>query len=388
MQFLKVIKRNKHFKKLVTIFFVAAFINSSAQKKEIPDSLRQLVLAARYHSGFIFAHNIHVQNTKGIKPDGFEFEYAHLKTDSATLNKFKCYPRLGFSFTYADFNSKLLGKSYSVSYFLEPEYKLSSRLIMNTRLSAGFSYLTNPYDIVKNPTNQTYSGHINIFLQLGLGLSYPLNKHIGIYAMGNFFHNSNGGFKLPNAGLNYINASIGLQYFKYSTHLPVYEKVRDTSWKKQPVHLDASVFYSPKDGYNRADTSKQQRKFVLGASVQIVKQVGNIDALTAAAEIYYDDALRSIKDIYVKDNSSAALAGVLIGHQFLLNRFTFTQQLGVYVFKQTKVYNTRYQNLFHTVYHRWGLNYKIKNNWFAGITLLAHNQIADFIDARVIYRIK
>lgn len=377
-----------HCKKLVGLFFLAAFLNASAQKKEVPDSLRQLVLAARYHSGFVFAHNIHVQNTKGTKPDGFELEYAHLKTDSATLNKFKCYPRLGLSFTYVDFNSRLLGKSYSVCYFLQPEYKLGNQLTMNVRASAGFSYLTNPYDIVKNPANQTYSGHINNFLQIGLGLSYPLNKHTGIYAMGNFFHNSNGGFKLPNAGLNYINASIGLQYFNYSTHLPVYKKIKDTSWKNQPVHFDVSVYYSPKDGYKYSDTSKQQRKFVLGTSVQIVKQVGNIDALTVGAEIYYDDALRSIKDIYVKDNSSATLAGVLIGHQFLLNRFTFTQQLGAYVFKQTDVYNTRYQNLFHTVYHRWGLNYKINNNLFAGITLLAHNQIADFIDARLIYRIK
>lgn len=369
------------------IFCIAVCANVSAQTKNLPDSLHQLTLAARYHSGFIFAHNVHVHNTKGLHPDGFEFEIARIKTDSATHAKFKCYPRLGLSFTYVNYDSSLLGKGYSVSYFIEPNYRLGNNLKMNFRVAAGFSYLTNPNDPVKNPTNQSYSGHINSFLQLGVGLSYSLSRHFAIYSMANFFHDSNGGFKLPNAGVNYINASIGLQYYQYSTHLPAYKKIKDTSWRHHPPHVDVSIFYSPKDGYRVSD-SAAQRKFVLGTSVQIVKQVSNLDALTAAAEIYYDDALRSIKDVWVKDNSSATFAGILVGHQFLLNRFTFSQQLGVYVFKQTKTYNTQYQNLFHTIYHRWGLNYKINNHWFAGITLLAHNQIADFIDARVTYRIR
>lgn len=375
-------------KKLTLLLFLLPCIKLHAQKQQVPDSLKQVVLAARYHAGFIFAHNIHVQNTKGVHPNGFEFEYAHLHSDSATVAKFKCYLRTGLSFTYVDFNKVLLGKSYSVNYFLEPDYRLSNRLNLDVRAAAGFSWLTNPHDDKKNPYNESYSGHINNFLQFGMGLSYSLSKHFRIYAMENFFHNSNGGFKMPNAGVNYVNTSIGLQYFMHSAYLPVYKKAKDTSWKHAPLHVDISVFYSPKDGYNKSDTAKQQHKFVLGTSVQIVKQVGNIDAITAAAEIYYDDALRSIKDIYVKDNSSATLAGLLIGHQFLMNRFTFTQQLGVYVYKQTKVYNTRYQNLFHTVYHRWGLNYKINDHWFAGITLLAHTQIADFIDGRIIYRIR
>jgi hypothetical protein len=374
-------------KKLVLLFSVLTCIRCYSQKDGLPDSLRQLAVAARYHSGFIFAHSIRVQNTKGVKPDGLEFEYSHLRTDSATHAYFKCYPRSGFSFTYVDFNQWLLGKSYSISYFLEPNYKLGNRLRMNLRASSGFSYLTNPFDSIKNPTNQTYSGHINMFLQLGIGFAYPLSKHFDVYTMANFFHNSNGGFTQPNSGLNYINASLGLKYYNYSSRLPVYKKVKDSSWKQKPAHFDISIYYSPKSGYT--PDSIAQRKFVIGGSVQIVKQVGNIDALTAAAEIYYDDGLRSIKKIFLEDSSSSSvLAGVLIGHQFLLNRFTFSQQLGFYVFKQTDQFNERYTNLYHTIYHRWGVSYKLHEHWSVGINFLAHNQIADFIDGRVIYRLK
>jgi len=361
-------------------------IHLSAQKKNIPDSLRQIVLAARYHSGFIFAHNIHVQNTKGVHPDGLELEYAHLRTDSAVVTKFKCYPRSGFSFTYVDFNKTLLGKSYSFSYFLEPNYKLNDYLKMNVRATAGFSYLTNPYDAVKNPTNQSYSGHINNFLQLGVGLSCDVSKHFAVYVMGGFLHNSNGGFKEPNSGINYINASIGLQYYTYSTKFPKYKKEKDTSWKHQAFHYDVSLYYSPKNGYT-FDTTPV-RKFVLGVSAQVVKQVSSLDAITAAAEIYYDDGLRTIKEVLVQDTSSNVLAGILIGHQFLLNRFTFSQEFGAYIFKQTKAFNSGYTNLYHPFYQRWGVSYCITKRWFIGINLLAHYQIADFIDGRIIYRLR
>src|ERR1044072_7573523 len=224
-------------KKIILLFLLIQCSNTFSQKKDLPDSLRQLVLAARYHSGFIFAHSIHVENTKGTHPNGFELEYSHVRTDAAARSKFNCYPRTGFSFTYVDFNKALLGKSYSVSYFLEPTYRLGNRLKMSLRASAGFSYLTNPFDSVKNPENQSYSGHVNSFLQLGFGFSYPVNKHLAVYTMANFFHNSNGGFKEPNAGVNYVNASIGLQYYKYNTRFPVYRTERDTAWRHQPVHI-------------------------------------------------------------------------------------------------------------------------------------------------------
>lgn len=369
------------------LFYINIFLSlQTLAQQKLADSLHQRVLALRYHSGFIFAQNIHIQNTKGLKPNGFEFEYSHIKTDFNTNNLYKCFPRAGFSFTYVNFNSRLLGKSYSVNYFIEPNYQFNNNLKMNFRAAAGFAYLTNPYNAFKNPANQSYSGHINNFFELNLGLSYSINKHVQLYSSGNFFHYSNGGFKLPNAGVNYINWSVGVQYFQYSTQLLVYKKIKDTSWKNKSFHYDIAVFYSPKNGYGK--DSSFARKYVLGIDAQLVKRVSTIDAVTVGAEVYYDDGLRSIKKVFINDASSNTLYGLLIGHQFLLNKFTFSQQLGFYIFRQTKMYDNKYDDLFHTIYHRWGISYNVKRNWSIGIMLLAHNQIADFIDGRLIYRLK
>lgn len=375
-------------KKLLLLFLLLQSQVGFSQKKNLPDSVRQLVLAARFHSGFVFAHNIYVQNTKGTHPNGFELEYSHLHSDAATVSTFKCYPRTGFSFTYTDYHKDLLGKGYSLSYFLEPEYRLGNRMKMYFRAGAGFSYLTNPFDPVKNPENQSYSGHINTFLQLNIGLNYPLSRHFALYASGNFFHNSNGGFKEPNSGLNYINASVGLQYYQYATVLPVYKKEKDNSWKHQGFHYDVSLFYSPKGGYNADSTP--HRKLLIGTEVQVAKRVSVLDEITFGAEIYYDEALRSQKRTFIFDSSSNILAGVLVGHRFLLNRFTFTQEFGFYIYKNTDLFDEIYRDkkLYHTTYQRWGLYYNLKKHWSVGINMLAHYQVADFIDGRVIYRIQ
>ncbi len=373
-------------KKLFIFFLSLAFLRAGAQKKDIPDSLRQIVLAARYHSGFMFAHSVHVENVKGVHPYGFEIEYSHAHTDSSTKMQYNSYPRTGFSFTYVNYNRDFLGKGYALSYFLEPNYRIGNSLKLSLRAAAGLAYLNNPYDSLKNPYNHSYSTYLNSFLQLNLGLSYPVSRHFAVYGMAGFFHSSNGGFKEPNAGVNYINASIGLQYYAYSSRFPVYKHASDTSWRHQPVHFDVAMFYSPKSGYSK--DSAIARKYLLGTSFTAMKQVSNIDAITAGAEIYYDDALRSTKEVLVGDTSSNIFAGLLIGHQFLLNRFVFSQEIGFYVFKQTDVYNDTYRNLYYTMYHRWGITYKIKNHWYVGINLLAHRQVADFIDGRVIYRIR
>lgn len=375
-------------RKIILSLFLITGLKTFAQKNYLPDSLRQFVLAARVHDGFIFAHNVHVQDTKGTHPDGFELEYSHLHTDVATAEKFKCFPRNGFSFTYINFNKTLLGRGYSLNYFLEPNYRLGNRLTLMLRGSVGLSYLTNPFDSIKNPTNQSYSGHINSLLQLNLGLKYPLTHHFALYASGNFFHNSNGDFKQPNSGVNYINASIGLQYYAYSTRLPAYKKQTDTSWRHHGFHYDAALYYSPKEGYN-AD-SVLQKKFLMGTSFQMLKQVSVMDVVTAGAEVYYDGALRSVKRTFIFDSSSNILAGVLVGHQFLLNHFIFSQEFGFYVSKHTKLYDEVYRDhkVYHTTYQRWGVYYNLNKHWMAGINLLAHYQVADFVDARIIWRIK
>ncbi len=111
--------------------------------------------------------------------------------------------------------------------------------------------------------------------------------------------------------------------------------------------------------------------------LQAEKQVGRTNALNAALEFYYDNALQQQLQ---KDSifGYAGRAGLLAGHDFLLGRFFFSQQAGVYLLNRTPYYNR--------IYHRWALRYQLNRHWLAGFALKAHRQVAEFIDLRVFYK--
>jgi hypothetical protein len=247
----------------------------------------------------------------------------------------------------------------------------------------GLSYLTNPHDSIKNPDNQSYSLPVNVFLSLGVGLNYKLGNHVSLSVLAAFQHNSNGGFQLPNHGINFPTASLGLKYNLTGNNLPYYPKAKSQLMQNKKLMFEAGMYYSPKSGYKYAWAS--QRKSLEGAYLQASKQVSSLDAITAMVEVYNDGALKSIKRL-LGDNTPCTLAGFMLGHEFIFRRIIFSQQLGMYIYKNTRNFSQQYQQPFPEVYHRWGLRYKINPHLYMGFNMLAHNQVADFIDARLAYR--
>jgi len=368
---------------VLLLFFLACFAQAKqAAKMGLPP---EFALRADY--GVVYAHTFLVENTAGAQPRGVGFEVSKLLADKSNWDEYRCYPRMGLLFSFVDFNSAILGRAYSSAYFLEPNYRLGKNTSFFVRGAVGLSYLTNPHDSIKNPSNQSYSLPVNCYLSLGLGINYQLGKHMGLGIMANFQHNSNGGFSMPNHGVNYPTASISVRYAMGGSNLPKYPKTKTIDWRKSKIGIDAGVYYSPKSGYKPITNNGwvSERKYVVGTFIQASKQFSSLHAVTAMLEVYKDGGLQSIKQ-NLGDNSSSVLAGFMLGHEFVFHHIIFSQQLGVYVFKETSTFSRLYLQAFPEVYHRWGLRYKINQHLYAGFNLLAHNQVADFIDVRASWR--
>lgn len=329
-------------------------------------------MGAQY--GFIFAHSPEVENTKGARPAGLELNLSWQKNDSAVWNLCNCFPRRGIMLAYYDYDNAILGKNYTAAYFLEPVYRLWKNTFFSFKGVAGFSYLTNPFDSIHNPANRSYSTHVSGYLLVGIGLWFRLHDRWWLNASVNYQHESNAGLRQPNKGINWPTAGIAVTYLRHPQ--PYYTGVRkkEKYWKDIPLRWDAGIFGIAKRTLNEHGDSR--RRLLLGFSLQGSKQVGRINALTAGTEIFTDGALRLQLQLD-SVSASATRAGLLAGHEFLLGRFIFSQQLGVYVFNPT--------SRFDPIYHRWGIQYLSNNNWGIGARLLAHRHIADFIDLRVIY---
>jgi len=331
-------------------------------------------VSAGFQYGFIFAHSPTVENTQGARPLGVEVSLSWQRSDADTWDLCRCFPRNGLLLAFYDYDTRILGKSFTAAYFLEPSYRIGKKTQFSLRAAAGLSYLTDPYHEVRNPTNRSYSTYVSAYLLLGLGLWYQLDNNWWLNASVNYQHESNGGLKDPNKGINWPTAGMAVSY--QHNPRPYYKGPRnkDRAWRQQALRFDAAVFGVAKRVLD--DKGESMRLPLYGLNFQASRQVSAINALTAGTELFYDEALEyKLKQDSI--NASAFRAGILFGHEFLLGRFNFSQRIGVYLFNQAKY--------FDRVYHRWGIQYAINKHWGVGVNLQAHRHVADFIDLRAIY---
>ncbi len=327
-------------------------------------------------NGSIFAHTKDVENTKGARPFGIEVEYAWQHTDSVSYRKFFGLPFQGIRFSAYHFDNTILGNGYSLSYVIEPEIRFSKKVGIAFKASAGLSYLTNPYRPDFNPTNNSYSTHLNAYLDIGIRPYVQLSQQWQLALSGHYRHLSNAGIKLPNKGVNWITSEVVLQY-----HLqpkmdirPILTKYKKQQWLKQN-RWDIYAFTA-----NRAISNESNVKYsVLGMGINRAWQTGKTHALTIGTEVYKDYATAKQMENDRLLGKSAIRAGLLLGHEFLWGKIRFSQQLGIYMFNQSPYYPSWY--------HRWGLLYVFHPRWSAGVVLKAHKQVAAFPDLRIVHQL-
>lgn len=328
--------------------------------------------ALAFHKGFIFVHSADVENTREARPWGIQATLLWQRTDEQSWNTCRCYPRQGLLLSYYDYTNAVLGHSAKAAYFLEPVFRLTSRISLLVRGSGGLAYLTNPYDRIRNPNNQSYSLPVSAYVALGTGVyaylhpQYRLNIHF-LYE-----HISNGGMKEPNKGINYPTMGLGLEYLIRPAEIPFRSKRSDTQSITHRTRWDIHGFATSRT----IGVGTKERFFIGGLGVTVSKPLGRLHALTAGLESYWDLASREkMRQDSIYDRS-AFRQGLMLGHEFLLGKFTFSQQLGVYLFNEIPY--------FDRIYHRWGLVYKWNANWGIGFNLKAHRQVANFIDFRLV----
>ena len=326
--------------------------------------------------GFIFAHSEAVENTKGSRPTGIEGVLSWQRADSAAWSLCNCFPRKGLLLAYYHYDNRVLGKSITGAYFLEPTYRISKGSFFSFKGAAGISYLTNPFDSLRNPRNQSYSTHVSAYLLLGVGAWFRVGRQWWVNPSVNYQHESNGGLREPNKGINWPTAGIAVSYQPQAVAYYTGPRVKERTWNQRPLRWDATLF-----GIARRDLDErgQSRRLPLvGAGVQAAKQVGRISNITLGVEGYRDEELR----LELRKDSIDAppvKAGLQGGHEFILGRFLFSQQLGVYLYDKTPY--------FDRLYHRWGVQYRM-GRIGVGFNLKAHRQVADFADLRVSYSFK
>ncbi|MFY8003409.1 MAG: acyloxyacyl hydrolase [Chitinophagaceae bacterium] len=365
------------------------YANNLVITDTIQPQQNQKVWGIKLHAGTVLVHTKQVENTRDASPIGIEAEYSTMHTDEKRFQKWGFLARNGLSVSYFNFRLPLLGHSFNTAYFVEPVFPIGNKWDFRVKIAAGLSYLTNPYRAAINPENKSYGSHINFYQQIGVGTTWHISKKTSWYLQGNFNHNSNGGSPQPNRGVNYPSLTTGILIHQYANQLPKIKRRKDKSWQQAKPEILAGVFAAMKNGW---DGKSYQKRMVVGISAEYVKKVSHVNAFSAGAELYHDAAIGLTKQNMVPaDNSSNFFGGISVGHQFLFNKVSFTQQFGYHFIKQVDNYNENYRRGDGNIgpfFQRYGIRYHINSRWKAGVGILARGRFADNIDFRLLYNIK
>lgn len=355
-----------NYKTLLLIFFIVSSFAVQSQTKTRSIGLKTNV-------GFIIPHSEDIKSISDANPWTIELDYSRLRTDDKSYQRCACYPKSGFVLSYINFdNPEIIGHGFTFVPFIEPFFGDYRKLMFSMRAGAGFVYLTQPYDSLTNPQNFFYSTHISFVLLMNFRLNYFITDQINVNLSANYHHISNGGIKEPNKGINFPMASIGVNYILNPVKFGSKEKV-----PYQEIH-EKRNYYIPSFFYTQIEISDDGRIYPLyGVDFFYKRIVGRASALNLGAEFVVDHAAKRRGEIdetgsFGSDHKYLGLEG---GHTFLMGKFWFSTDIGIYLYKKHETKDDWYQRYF--------LNYWITNNIHVGVSLKAHRHVANFLDFRI-----
>jgi hypothetical protein len=338
-----------------TIFLFQVVITEAQEKNTF-------FVGSQAHYGFIIAHTKAIEPVSHTNPFGAELDLNWLHTSYDSWKVFRHYNISGIQLAWFNYgNPEIVGKSYLLSFYTEPILKRGEKFLFSVRAGTGFSWQTKVFDFEKDTLNKFFSTRISFPLYLSARFSFMLSPELSVTSSASYNHISNGAVKIPNFGINFPTAAIGLEYFPKK--LPSFDQnyKYEGSGKMRERYLLVQLVEGYKWVYGEPTLS-------YGAAIRYGLQLRNYYAINAGAELLFDGSvkrMRVIEDRYFDYKR----AGLTFGQDFFLGKITFSQMLGVYLYCPYKAKNP--------VYQKYELSYSFVRPLNAGIYLKAHTSDAD-----------
>lgn len=283
-------------------------------------------------------------------------------------------PQWGVGLQYGNLGSKqYVGDLLAAFCYLRLPLISIGPLHSKVRLGAGGGWVEKVYDKQTNHKNVLIGGHLNAFLNLLWVNEVRLGTHWYLDAGAGFSHLSNGGYILPNLGVNIPSLQVGARYaFRDPRVQPAGRP--DSFSRKLAYRVFASL------------AAKQypwigSPRYLIGlASVEASKRTSARHRFGGGTTLFYNPSLEipesGLKSEKLKGNN--AQVGVYAAYERHFGRLSLPIQLGAYVYNKDR---------FTTLYQQIGLRYQLSEKLTAGAALKTHLGKAEYINAGIGYNL-
>ncbi len=366
----------RHFALLIVAFFT--ILNSNAQQISEEKAPSFYSIQLDYYYGNILEHNPDLSHLILGHPTGFLASFNRKTYGVKNWERFFNYPDVGITFGYQDPHNPLLGKQLSLNghftfYFLKRNLQLT--------VGQGLAYITNPYDVEENPSNNAYGSRFatSMFFKFGY-LKENIWNGFGLQAGLFFMHYSNGNFKAPNTSTNTIGLNLGVKYDLNHENFPDYIPLQNgESIKDFAERIKYNIVF--RGGVNQSDVIGSPRYPFFVVSGFADKRLNYKSTLQLGVDIFFMEYLKKYIDyraVAFPENGNTGdedykRVGVFVGHELRFSKTAFVTQLGYYAYFPFEDGSR--------IYNRLGINrYMFNDKYFAGISVKSHWAKAEAIE--------
>jgi len=302
------------------------------------------------------------------------------------------FPVYGIGYYSVFFEGGELGNPHALYVFMRAPVFRGRKLSWNWELSTGFSYGFKKYDPEANPDQQIIGSSVNVYFNVGTGISYEIGRRWDVTLDVDMTHFSNGSTHTPNIGVNLVGFAVGGRYNfnpvrNFTKHIdPDYRPQTRAKFEYREIpkyqrHLEVILFGSI-GGKNTTNTDYDGTTyFISSASVDLAWCYHHVGKVGVGFDGFYESALRNYPVVIENaEIGDLTYAGIHLAHYLKIYRLTLVTQLGF--------------NLSPHVDHK-GMTYiqvggsvDITDKFFARAALKTRNgAVADFIEWGLGYRI-
>lgn len=318
---------------------------------------------------------------------GFDLSYqkdiSHIRDQWVKLANAKSagiglvYRDLQYLKGYNDTSSNSFGKAYGLVGHMDFKLLERGRTSVSLRPGVGFSYISKTFFTDKR--NRFIGSHLNEILKADLLVKVSLNPKFDLTAGAGFLHYSNGGYSIPNSGINMLSLSTGLRFKRDAVQKKEYQ-TNFTQLRKNSIELNLGIgrrgVYESHDGLLKSGIYAGYNVYIN----DILSLKSGFDA------VYYYTPFNPApgRDIqtfqYYGTSYDKWRTGLSIGAEATVWRLALNAQAGKYLH-----YNSYYKDIewFWTT----GLTYHLTPHIGIQAKTYLHGSQADFINYGLVFKI-
>ncbi len=302
----------------------------------------------------------------------------YFHTQNSGLNWTRNYrsPRLGINFTYLDFGTKIGGQAYGILPYTELKILDRPRQELTFRVGTGIGYLTKTWAL-DNLQNKAIGSHLNANMRVHFLYHILLTKKLELSAVVGITHFSNANYKMPNLGMNSVEAGFGLGYNLHvkgkETHPYQVDSTatkRKHEWRLSLATKETALVYT-----KRIFVAELSYKNFFWCMDKINFNAG-IDGFFDQGYIYRDNPDQLTDE---PNFANSVEFGLTLGGELLLGKLHLIGEGGMYI------YSPKWHKGL--IYQRVGLKYMFTPQLSGSMTLKTHFARADYMEWGIGYTI-